>query len=220
MVTICSSDFTRSTGSLWKERGLRPKMRPRSKRTTVPPLSLAVNHVSPVRVRTRRGLETKKKNMRRWSRRIRTSTSVLSRNICLLELYWQNCWKGQSSMVLRAGTDVNSAKVTPSLIQLGAGKYQFSRLRDGTEPAIFVPKLLSNMMHPRCAMLSWQFWEYSWVLTLFLDWIITIGFAKTALVPRLNPWREKWERVFEMTIAFSFELNGTAHVKNLCGFML
>ena len=47
-----------------------------------------------------------------------------------------------------------------------------------TELAIFVLKLLSNMAYPHCAMLSWQFQEYSWVLVLFLDWVITIR----------NPW--------------------------------
>ena len=39
-------------------------------------------------------------------------------------------------------------------------KYQLmveSHLRDGTEPAIFVPKLLSNMAYPYCAVLAWQF---------------------------------------------------------------
>ena len=54
-------------------------MRPKSKRTAVLPLNLAVNYVSPARVRTKRGLETKKKNSRKRPRRTKTSTSVLCR---------------------------------------------------------------------------------------------------------------------------------------------
>ena len=50
-----------------------------------------------------------------------------------------------------------------------------SRLRDGTEPAIFVPKLLSNMTVSSFRYAGLTIFEYSWVLALFLDWIITIG---------------------------------------------
>ena len=56
-----------------------------------------------------------------------------------------------------------------------------SRLWDGTEPAIFVPKLLGNVTYPHCVMMAWQFTEYSWGLALFLVWIITIGNSSIAL---------------------------------------
>ena len=35
-------------------------------------------------------------------------------------------------------------------------------------------EFLSNMMYPYCAMLGQLFLEYSWMLTLALDWIIRI----------------------------------------------
>ena len=55
-----------------------------------------------------------------------------------------------------------------------------SRLQDGTEPAIFVPKLLRNMTIIIALYSGDNFSEYSWVLVLFLDWIITIGNSSSA----------------------------------------
>ena len=45
-------------------------------------------------------------------------------------------------------------------------------LRDATEPAISVTKLLSNMTYPGVTILR--------VLALFLDWIIIIGNSSSA----------------------------------------
>ena len=56
-----------------------------------------------------------------------------------------------------------------------------SRLRDGTEHAISVQTLLSNMTYSRCAIL-WcvTIFGLTWVLALFLDWIIRIENSSSA----------------------------------------
>ena len=73
-------------------------------------------------------------------------------------------------------------------------KYQLmtkSRLRDGTEPAVRSPKLLSNVTYLLTRLLS----DNSWVLALVSDWIKRFGNSSSAstkicqnqyLFPRLN----------------------------------
>ena len=43
------------------------------------------------------------------------------------------------------------------------------------EPAVYAPKLLSNMTYPNCVMMALQLSEYSRVFALFLYLIIKIG---------------------------------------------
>ena len=46
----------------------------------------------------------------------------------------------------------------------------------------FVPKLLRHMTYPHCAMLVWQFLEYSWVSARAVSWLdhLTIGNSSCA----------------------------------------
>ena len=54
----------------------------------------------------------------------------------------------------------------------------------GLSPQFLSPKLLSNMTHPYCAMLTPLLSEYPWVLGLIFDWIIRIGTLRLRILQR------------------------------------
>ena len=84
------------------------------------------------------------------------------------------------SIILKFSLILKPVYMTDHLNNHGNKSAICLRNREWTEPAIFVTKLLSNTTYPHFTMLAWQFSVYSWVLALFLDWIIRIGNSLSA----------------------------------------
>ena len=110
--------------------------------------------------------------------------------VILFCFYWNHSVGGGTSTSrtrLRDGTELSP---------------RFSSLRAWSQAKVFFLKLLSNMTYPHCAMLVWQFSEYSWVRAHAVFWLDNNNNRK--LFQCFNEDLPKTALVFPTVLFFSF----------------